>query len=442
MVGSLVGSRVDPRSSGRPGVRARQCHGLLVRPAKLLLESAQFRMDLERDRRWTLLGCCRTRSITPRTGRCTTTSTRRIQRGCADSKQVPRRSAPGSGHAASGPYLDRGELMRRHRAQSRSRPVRSGWVRAHPVRSDRDRRHRSRPRWRASGSKVRRRLAGRGPPRRPATEVRVTDARRRSATSVSRRLGAPIVMCRVNQKPRIRRSPVVATASRRATCAIPIPDAIPALAQVGLAQSPSVTQEMARMVACGLSARVSGRSVRDVGRGPAQSQHLDSIGRRERPSLGLSARRGTDVARTRTDRLLRASGSLGTDLAKRSRGVRGREQNRWSIGRYGPILTVPWLRRPPARRGSASRRSARAVLAGGASLVRVELRGSDRRAGARLGGDRRRTAHAHPRPDGEWQDAGRLPVVPRSAGARSQPARRPGRNRATSASCTSRRSRP
>ena len=62
-----------------------------------------------------------------------------------------------------------------------------------------------------------------------------------------------------------------------------------------------------------------------------------------------------------------------------------------------------------------------------------------RRPGARLAGHRGRAPHAHPRPDRPRQDARRVPVVPRPAGATEPPPGRPAGGRC--ASCTSRRSR-
>ena len=86
--------------------------------------------------------------------------------------------------------------------------------------------------------------------------------------------------------------------------------------------------------------------------------------------------------------------------------------------------------------------SARAVQPGRPRVVRHELRGPDRGSGRGLGGDRAWRAHADPRADGEWQDARRVPLRPRPPRSRPQPDRPPARTRATSASCTSARSRP
>ena len=86
--------------------------------------------------------------------------------------------------------------------------------------------------------------------------------------------------------------------------------------------------------------------------------------------------------------------------------------------------------------------SARAVQPGRPRVVRHELRGPDRGAGRGLGGHRARRAHADPRADGEWQDPRCVPVRA-STDSFETPARRPpARTRATSASCTSARSRP
>ena len=60
-------------------------------------------------------------------------------------------------------------------------------------------------------------------------------------------------------------------------------------------------------------------------------------------------------------------------------------------------------------------RRARAVLAGGARLVRDVVPGADPTPGAGVAGHRRRPPHAHPRPHRQRQDAVGVPVGHRSA---------------------------
>ena len=104
---------------------------------------------------------------------------------------------------------------------------------------------------------------------------------------------------------------------------------------------------------------------------------------------------------------------------RRVAGGRNRTDGRY---RYDALYSPSRGRDRRASQGPTARRSARAVLTGGPCLVRDELRGPDGRAGPWLGGHLGRTAHAHPRPDGEWQDPGRVPVVPGPARPRPQPA--------------------
>ena len=62
-----------------------------------------------------------------------------------------------------------------------------------------------------------------------------------------------------------------------------------------------------------------------------------------------------------------------------------------------------------------------ALLAGRAGLVRVEVRGADRRPDPGLAGHRPGRAHAHPRPDRLRQDARCVPLCPRSPRPGPQP---------------------
>ena len=98
--------------------------------------------------------------------------------------------------------------------------------------------------------------------------------------------------------------------------------------------------------------------------------------------------------------------------------VRNRGDRLYSTSRGHPLFCPAQDVAPAGRRP----RPARGIQPGGPRLVRRDVRRADPRPGGRLGGDLGRSPRADPRPDRERQDPRRVPVVPRPARPRPDPA--------------------
>ncbi len=120
----------------------------------------------------------------------------------------------------------------------------------------------------------------------------------------------------------------------------------------------------------------------------------------------------TSGSRSELPRLLKREPFTGSQRpGERGAGAGERERGAGSTARTSVRNWPPRLY--SASRGCPHQGSARTLRARRPGLVRGDVRGAHAGPGRGVGRDRRRPQHAHPRPHRQWQDPGRVPVVPR-----------------------------